>query len=326
MDEDAGSVACVVPDDKHGERLDKTLGALIPDLSRSRLKRLILDGRVVGDRGPVDDPAGPVRAGQRFTVRLPAPEPIDALPEEIALDVAYEDDDIIVIDKPAGMVVHPAPGHPGATLVNALLAHCGPGLSGIGGARRPGIVHRIDKDTSGLLVAAKSDAAHRRLTEMFESHALDRRYQALVWGVPVPTEGTIEARIGRDKRNRKRMSIVRPPAGKPAVTHYRTTDVYRNGAVSLQTCSLQTGRTHQIRVHMASRGHAVIGDPVYGRVSATRRAALTGPARKAVLAFPRQALHAAHLGFAHPVTGESLTFDSPLPHDIKRLIDLLELP
>jgi len=326
MDEDAGSVACVVPDDKDGERLDKALGALIPALSRSRLKRLILEGQVVGDDGPSDDPAGPVRAGQRFTVRLPAPEPIAALPEDIALDVAFEDDDIIVIDKPAGMVVHPAPGHPGATLVNALLAHCGEGLSGIGGARRPGIVHRIDKDTSGLLVAAKSDAAHRGLTEMFEIHALDRRYQALVWGVPVPTAGTIEANIGRDKRNRKRMSIVQAPAGKPAVTRYRTAAVYRNGAVSLQTCSLQTGRTHQIRVHMASRGHAVIGDPVYGRVSASRRAALTGPAREAVLAFPRQALHAAHLGFVHPISGQSLTFDSPLPHDIKRLIDLLERP
>ncbi len=326
MDEDAGSVACVVPDDKDGERLDKVLGALIPDLSRSRLKRLILDGRVAGDAGAVSDPAWPVRTGQRFTVRLPAPEPIAAQPEEIALNVAFEDDDIIVIDKPAGMVVHPAPGHPGATLVNALLAHCGTGLSGIGGARRPGIVHRIDKDTSGLLVAAKSDAAHRGLTEMFERHALERRYQALVWGVPVPTQGTIDTRIGRDRRNRKRMAIVQPPAGKPAVTRYRTAEVYRNGAVSLLTCSLQTGRTHQIRVHMASRGHAVIGDPVYGRVSAARRAALTGPARDAILAFPRQALHAAHLGFAHPITGQSLTFDSALPHDIKKLIDLLEQP
>jgi len=326
MDQDAGSVACVVPDDKDGERLDKALGALISDLSRSRLKRLILDGHVADDRGPVNDPAAPVRAGQRLTVSLPPPRPIAAQPEQIALAIAYEDEHLIVIDKPAGMVVHPAPGHPGATLVNALLAHCGPGLAGIGGAHRPGIVHRIDKDTSGLLVVAKTDAAHQGLTEMFERHALDRRYLALVWGVPVPPQGTIEARIGRDRRNRKRMAIVRPPAGKPAITHYQTLEVFQNGAVSLVSCSLETGRTHQIRVHMASHGHALVGDPVYGRVPAARRAAVTGPAKAAVLEFPRQALHAAHLGFVHPVTGQSLKFDATLPHDMNRLIDLLELP
>ncbi len=324
MNQDAGSVACVVPDDKDGDRLDKALGALVPDLSRSRIKRLILDGQVADETGPVLDPADHVRAGQRFTIHLPAPEDIAAQPEPIDLSVAFEDRHLIVVDKPAGMVVHPAPGHARATLVNALLAHCGDELSGIGGARRPGIVHRIDKDTSGLVVAAKTDTAHQGLTALFEKHDLDRVYQALVWGVPVPTEGTIDARIGRDRRNRKRMAVLQAPGGKPAVTHYRTTAVYRNGAASLVACRLETGRTHQIRVHMASRGHAVIGDPVYGRASAARRGALNDPARAAVLGFGRQALHAAHLGFVHPVTGQSLSFDSDLPRDMKELIELLE--
>jgi len=231
---------------------------------------------------------------------------------------------LIVVDKPAGMVVHPAPGNPDNTLVNALIAHCGESLSGIGGVKRPGIVHRIDKDTSGLIVAAKNDTAHQALSEAFAAHTIEREYRCLVWGLASPKAGTIEGPIGRHPTDRKRMAIVRK-GGKPAITHYRVLKSFGLGA-SLVECRLETGRTHQIRVHMAKIGHPLIGDPVYGKPTAARRGRLSPEARKVAEAFPRQALHATLLGFDHPRTGEHLSWESESPEDLRRLERALERP
>jgi 23S rRNA pseudouridine1911/1915/1917 synthase len=315
-----------------GERLDKALAAAVPEgltLSRSRLQTLILEGAVFAADGTMlEDPRLRLAPGTEIVVTLPAPAPIDAAPEAIPLEIVHEDDDLIVIDKPAGLVVHPAPGAPAGTLVNALLHHCGGTLSGIGGRLRPGIVHRIDKDTSGLLVVAKSDAAHHGLASQFAAHDLERRYLAVTWGVPGPTEPRlahlrglswergqvlrIQGNIGRHPGDRKRMAVL-SNEGKTAVTRVRVLERYAGGtepAAALVECRLETGRTHQIRVHLTFAGHPLVGDAVYGR----RR----GPGLLA--GFPRQALHAASLGFRHPGTGEEMRFESPLPADMAGLI------
>ncbi|HEX4571382.1 MAG TPA: RluA family pseudouridine synthase [Dongiaceae bacterium] len=305
-----------------GERLDRFLARRLSGLSRSRLKQLIEAGRVSEGGATLSDPSQKVKAGQVFRLDLPPPAPAAPEGQAIALAIVYEDADLIVIDKPAGMVVHPAPGNPDKTLVNALIAHCGASLSGIGGERRPGIVHRLDKDTSGLLVAAKNDATHQALAADFAARRIDRRYLAVVWGMPKEREGEIEAAIGRHPVDRKRMAVVNR-GGKPALTRYRVLEALGLGA-SLVECRLATGRTHQIRVHLAAIGHPLLGDPVYGRESAERRARL-GPAGRAALAgFRRQALHAATLGFRHPRTGASLAFESPLPADLACLINALK--
>lgn len=317
-----------------GERLDRYLAAamaLLPgadeaSLSRSRLKSLVLDGHVHLNGETITDPSRKIKPGEVYTVGQPAA--IAAIPEAqaIALNVVYEDDQLIVVDKPAGLVVHPAPGSPDNTLVNALLHHCGDSLSGIGGVKRPGIVHRIDKDTSGLVVAAKTDRAHHALAALFAEHDIERSYDALVWDHPNPLQGTIEGPIGRDPKDRKRMAIV-TRGGKDAITHYETKKMIFDGkgqpVCALVRCQLETGRTHQIRVHMTSKGNALIGDPVYGRQRNLQRFQLGDPAREALKAFKRQALHAAVLGFRHPVTGKALHFESPLPDDFAKLLKLL---
>jgi 23S rRNA pseudouridine1911/1915/1917 synthase len=320
-----------VGDQEAGERVDRCLAAAFPELSRSRIKALIeqgnlriaqrLDDPAVGADATLDDPSYRVKPGQVLELTVPPAE--DAVPrgQAIALDIVYEDRDLIVIDKPAGMVVHPAPGNPDNTLVNALIAHCGDSLSGIGGVKRPGIVHRIDKDTSGLVVAAKNDAAHKALSEAFAAHSIEREYRCFVWGLPSPKQGTIEGSIARHGIDRKRMTIVKS-GGKHAVTHYQVTKVFGLGAAELR-CQLETGRTHQIRVHLAAIGHPLIGDAIYGRVTPARRRSLPPAAAAAAVAFPRQALHAAILGFDHPRTGKRLRWESPLPADLVNLSDAL---
>jgi 23S rRNA pseudouridine1911/1915/1917 synthase len=311
-----------VADEDGGARLDRWLAARLPELSRTRVKALIEDGFVTSAGSTITDPSQRVKPGQRFRVGIPPDAPAEPEPQDIALSVVYEDDQLIVIDKPAGLVVHPAPGNPDETLVNALLAHCGESLSGIGGVRRPGIVHRIDKDTSGLLVAAKTDAAHQGLARQFAEHSIERAYKALVWGVPVPASGEIEGNIGRSTTDRKRMAVVRH-GGKTALTRYRTLATY-GGSVALVECRLATGRTHQIRVHMASLGHPLVGDATYGRIRPQRTAPLPPDARRALTGFPRQALHAYLLGFQHPTKGEWMRFESIIPLDITALLKILE--
>jgi 23S rRNA pseudouridine1911/1915/1917 synthase len=317
--------------DRAGERLDRFLVAEAgaAALSRTRLKALIVAGHVLIDGAAVTDPSLSVRAGQ--VVRLGVPEATDPVPrgEAIALDILYEDSHLLVIDKPAGLVVHPAAGHDTGTLVNALIAHCGDSLSGIGGVRRPGIVHRLDKDTSGLLVVAKTDAAHQGLARLFADHgktlALEREYLAFCWNVPDRMSGTIEASLGRHARDREKVAVVAGSRGRHAATHWRLVAAYGTEA-SLVACRLETGRTHQIRVHMAHIGHALLGDPVYGRSFKSKAARLSAPARAALAALSRQALHAAVLGFAHPVTGASLRFESALPPDLQMLREALAAP
>jgi len=311
-----------IAEDQSGERLDRALAIARPELSRSRIKALIEQGhlKLIGltkNGGTITDPALRVKPGQVFTLEIPATVAAQPLGQAIDLTIVYEDEDLIVIDKPAGMVVHPAPGNPDSTLVNALIAHCGTSLSGIGGERRPGIVHRIDKDTSGLIVAAKNDAAHQALSAAFAAHDIERAYLSLVWGVPSPAAGEITGNIGRHPVDRKRMAVV-TRGGKAAVTRYRVLKAFGLGA-ALVECRLLTGRTHQIRVHMAKLGHPLIGDPVYGKPTAARRARLAPPARQAAEAFPRQALHAALLGFVHPRTGENMRWHSESPEDFRRL-------
>jgi 23S rRNA pseudouridine1911/1915/1917 synthase len=316
------SVAVDATDADAGQRLDRFLAAGAAGLSRSRVKALIEDGRVRCGARTIVDPSYRVKPGERFEISIP--EAIAATPEAqiIPLAVVYEDEHLIVIDKPAGLVVHPAPGNPDRTLVNALIAHCGASLSGIGGVRRPGIVHRLDKDTSGLLVAAKTDDAHRGLTAAFAVHDIDRVYRALVWGIPHPKAGIIEGAIGRHPVDRKRMTV-RRSGGKPALTRYRVIRAFGTVA-SLVECRLETGRTHQIRVHLASIGHPVIGDPVYGKASKARRQKLSPKTQETVAAFGRQALHAARLGFRHPITGKSMTWEAKDPLDFGTLVTILE--
>jgi 23S rRNA pseudouridine1911/1915/1917 synthase len=310
-----------VAPDKAGSRLDRLLAEALPGVSRTRLKTLIEDGRIEAcGGGAVVDPARRVRAGEMFVVAVPAPQPKAPQPQPIPLAIVYEDAHLIVVDKPAGLVVHAGAGNPDGTLVNALLAHCPEGLSNIGAPLRPGIVHRLDKDTSGLLVVAKTDAAHLALARQFAEHSVERAYRALVWGNPSPPAGRITAVIGRSRRDRTRMAVV-SRGGKAAVTEYRTLRTYGSIA-SLVECRPATGRTHQIRVHMASIGHPIIGDRVYGG----RRARYAADADQLLplTGFPRQALHAFLIGFQHPETMDGLYFSSPLPNDYKKLIDFLE--
>jgi len=305
-----------------GERLDRLIARRIPALSRSRVKALIEAGHVAAEAAggeTITDPSRRVKPGQVFAIAVPEAAPPAPEPQALALDIVYEDDDLIVVNKPPGMVVHPAPGNPDATLVNALLAHCGDSLSGIGGVKRPGIVHRLDKDTSGLLVAAKNDRAHQSLSRQFAARSSERLYRAVVWGLPRPAEGAVEGAIGRDPRNRKRMAVVNK-GGKPALTRYRVIRRYGPGVASLVELRLATGRTHQIRVHMAKIGHPLVGDALYGgrhgRAKAGVPAVLTD--------FPRQALHAATLGFDHPRTGERLQFQIKEPMDFNLLTNSLD--
>jgi 23S rRNA pseudouridine1911/1915/1917 synthase len=306
-----------------GLRVDRLLAQRLPDISRSRLKGLIESGCLLLEGNPLTHPSAKVAPGQRLTLSLPPAEEAEPQGEEIALDILFEDPYLLVLNKPAGLVVHPAPGNESGTLVNALIAHCGASLTGIGGVKRPGIVHRLDKDTSGLMVAAKTEPAHTALSAAFAARDIERRYLAVVWGLPSPSEGEIEGAIGRSPRNRKKMAIVER-GGKPAITRYKVLRSLAGGAAALVQCKLLTGRTHQIRVHMTAINHPLIGDPLYGGPTKARLARLSKEASAAARAFPRQALHAETLGFRHPITGESLHFATNLPSDIGDLIHSLE--
>ena len=307
--------------DAAGGRLDRTLAEALPDLSRGRIQALMAAGMVSRDGVPVRDASGKAMAGD-YQLQIPPPTSAIPLPEAIPLTVLYEDAHLIVIDKPPGIAMHPAPGSETGTVVNALLHHCGASLSGIGGVARPGIVHRIDKETSGVVVAAKTDAAHQGLSSLFAIHNIERVYVAFSRGAPWPHKGTIEGAIARSSHDRKKMALVQS-GGRHAITHYKVVKAFGPADKPLAArleCRLETGRTHQIRVHLASRGTPCLGDPVYGSggPSATVRAAMEA------VGLTRQALHAAVLGFVHPVTGETLRFESPLPEDMAQLEQLLE--
>lgn len=339
MEEDFETHVVEVDEGEAGQRLDRVLAARLEGLSRSRLQTLIRAGQVRCDDRVVTDPGDKVRAGSAYCVTVPPPEPAEPAGEDIPLRIVYEDGDLIVIDKPAGLVVHPAAGHASGTLVNALIAHCGDSLSGIGGVRRPGIVHRLDKDTSGLLVIAKNDAAHSGLSEQFASHGEDGRlhrvYQAFVWGEMARVSGMVDAPLGRSSANRIKIAVVSEDHGRHAVTHYSVGQTFRGPGeaaggkkapavlVSRLRLELETGRTHQIRVHMAHLNHPLLGDLVYGSGFKASARLLTPDAREALNALGRQALHAAELGFVHPVSGEELSFESALPQDMSRLQDAL---
>ncbi|MEX0339630.1 MAG: pseudouridine synthase [Arenibacterium sp.] len=324
-------------------RLDKALSRDVPDtaaLSRTRLARLIEEGAVAVDGAPCVDARAKVAEGSEITITLPPPDDSHILPESIALDIIYEDDSLIVVNKPAGMVVHPAPGTPSGTLVNALLHHFDGVLSGVGGVKRPGIVHRIDKDTSGLLVVAKNDAAHHALAAQFKAHSAERVYQAICYGVPDAADPRLRGlrgvrfeagntlclttQLARHKSDRQKQAVVFEQ-GRHAVTRVNLVDRFGiPPALAQVTCRLETGRTHQIRVHLAYAGHGLVGDPTYGGARKLPSKALTPEAAEAVRQFPRQALHAAVLGFEHPETGEHLHFEAPLPQDMQDLIDALK--
>lgn len=340
---DDAFITIVATAEDAGERLDRVLtrhlamAGLDENLSRARVQALIADGHVRADGGAAaDDPATKVRDGARYHVTIPAPAPPEPLGQPIPLHVVHEDADIIVIDKPPGLVVHPAAGHESGTLVNALIAHCGDSLSGVGGIRRPGIVHRLDKDTSGLLVVAKTDRAHQRLSEQFASHGadgrLERAYAAIVWGAPERAEGTIDAPLARSDSNRTKIAVVRGDTGRRAVTHYRVVERFETGVAgrrltiaSLLELQLETGRTHQIRVHLAHIGHPILGDGVYGAGFKSSERRLSPEAAEALCGLGRQALHAIRLGFRHPRGGRQMRFESPLPPAMQKLVDALRL-
>lgn len=320
-----------VAPEEAGVRLDRWLAASMPQLSRARVQALIREGAVTSGRATISDANLRVKPGEIYRVVPPPPEPSGVSGEDIALSVLYEDADVIVIDKPAGLVVHPAAGHASGTLVNALVAHCGDSLSGVGGVKRPGIVHRLDKDTSGLLVVAKNDAAHHSLSEQFRLHGADGRlervYHALVWGELQRREGTIEAALARSATNRRKIAVTRAGAGRRAVTHYRVLETFPGtrgkAEVSLVELRLETGRTHQIRVHLTHIGHPVLGDHVYGAGFKTRAGVLGEPVRVALEHLNRQALHAAGLAFEHPRTHVRLAFRSGFPQDIQGVVAAL---
>lgn len=320
----------IVTPEAAGARLDRFLAErpeiVDAHLSRSRIKTLIEEGRaLVGGRAAME-PARRLSAGEAVALGVPPPEPAEPQGEDIALNVVFEDAHLLVIDKPAGLVVHPASGHETGTLVNALIAHCGESLSGVGGVKKPGIVHRLDKDTTGLLVVAKTDAAHHGLSRLFADHGrrlpLTREYLAFVWGVPDRAHGVIDAPLGRHAINREKIAVVSQARGREAITHWARLEDY--GVASLIACRLETGRTHQIRVHLAHIGHPLIGDKTYGAGFKTKAAKLPEAARALVEGLGRQALHAATLGFTHPVTGEEMIFESPLPADLAALKGALE--
>jgi len=326
----ADQFACAVGAGEGGERLDRflslTAAARGLALSRTRLKALIEAGQVTVDGAPARDAAARVAKGQQIALAVPPAEDAAIAGEDLPLTVVFEDEHLLIVDKPAGLVVHPAPGHAAGTLVNALIRHCGESLSGVGGVKRPGIVHRLDKDTSGLLVVAKNDAAHQGLAALFADHgrsgSLRREYRAVVWGAPDRPAGTVEAAIGRHPFSRDKMAVVAEKRGRAAVTHWRIEQ--RLGPATLLTCRLETGRTHQIRVHLAHIGHPLLGDSVYGAGFKTKASRLSPDARTALEALGRQALHAAILGFDHPITGEPLAFESPLPEDLNNLVSILQ--
>ena len=309
-----------------GVRLDRFLTERLPELSRTRVQSLIKQGHVSSSGATIVDAKYRVKPGERFRLDLPPAAPAEPRAEAIPLNVVYEGDALIVIDKPAGLVVHPGAGHAAGTLVNALIAHCGESLSGIGGVARPGIVHRLDKDTSGLMVVAKTDAAHRALAEQFADHGrsgeLMRGYLALVWGAPPRPHGTVDAAIGRHPASRTKMAVL-PRRGRVAVTHWRVVETFgpaKAPVASLIACTLETGRTHQVRVHLAHIGYPLIGDPLYGPGFKSKLRKLPEPLRGKLESLDRQALHAAELAFIHPVTGRLLKFNSQLPADLAEIV------
>jgi 23S rRNA pseudouridine1911/1915/1917 synthase len=311
------TLTVVIGPDAAGERLDKALAAQLSTLSRARVQALMAAGAIWLDGRAVHDASAKARDGQAYSVHVPPPEPATPQAQDIPLTVLFEDADLIVVDKPAGMAAHPAPGSPDRTLVNALLYHCAGTLSGIGGVMRPGIVHRLDKNTSGVMVAAKSDAAHQGLSALFAGHDIERAYVALTRGAPDPSRGTISTQIARSNSDRKKMAVVRQ-GGRDAITHYRVERAFGPQLKPLAArvlCRLETGRTHQIRVHLASKGTPCLGDPVYG----SGPPALVVREAMARAGLTRQALHAAILGFTHPITGESLKFESSPPLDMAQL-------
>jgi 23S rRNA pseudouridine1911/1915/1917 synthase len=321
----------VIPAEANGSRLDRALAVQVPSLSRSRLKALIQSGQVAVDGRTVSDPSAEVKSGQTVRVVLPPPEPAKPQGEEIPLAIVYEDDALIVIDKPAGLVVHPAAGHATGTLVNALIAHYGDSLSGIGGVKRPGIVHRLDKDTTGLMVIAKTDRAHRRLSAQFADKRegpLQRGYLAFVWGVPDRPHGVIDAPLERHPHARDKRAV--REGGREAVTHWQLLERYADAdgkpIAALLRCELETGRTHQVRVHLAHIGHPIMGDETYATGFKTKAARLAPTARDALSALHRQALHAEHLAFEHPDTGDMLDFHAALPADLEQLRATLARP
>lgn len=329
LEDETGAARAAVIEAVAKTRLDKLVAEAFPDISRSRLKALIEAGAVAVDGTVVTDASGKLMGNLALTLVVPPAEEAEPKGEDIPLDVVYEDDELIVIDKPAGLVVHPAAGNWTGTLVNALIAHCGDSLSGIGGVRRPGIVHRLDKGTTGLMVVAKTDRAHAGLAAQFADHGrtgpLERGYLALVWGSPNPYQGTIDAPLGRSPSDRTKMAIVRGGNGKEAITHYEVVERFpaesgRGAIASLVECHLETGRTHQIRVHMTAAGHPLVGDMVYGAHFLTKANRLPEAAKSAVHSFWRQALHAFLIAFEHPVTGELLRFTSELPQDMSDLV------
>jgi len=317
-------VEITVDDASAGTRLDVWLAAALPDLSRSRHKDLILSGAVTVDGKAMTEPKYRVKPGESIALAVPPPADPEPAAQAIALDILYEDDALIVINKPVGLVVHPAPGNEDGTLVNALIHHCGDTLKGIGGVRRPGIVHRLDKDTSGVMVVAKTEAAHNALAAQFADHGrtgpLERLYTAFVWGIPQPWRGTVETLIGRDPGNRLKQAVL-ASGGRTAITHYRAEARFgeEKWTVSRVACRLETGRTHQIRVHLAHLGHPLLGDRTYGAGFATKANALPDPLGALVRGLGRQALHAGVLGFAHPETGAVMRFEAPLPPDLDAL-------
>ena len=315
MNEGGSRVNATIAAEMDGWRLDRALATLVPTLSRERIKALISTGKVMLGEIATRDPSAKARTGAAYTLDIPAPTPATAKAQDIPLNIVFEDAHLLVLDKPAGLVVHPAAGNLDGTLVNALLHHCAGRLSGIGGVARPGIVHRIDKDTSGLLVVAKTDRAHDGLARQFADHSIERRYLAIVNGLPNPVNGTVDAALARSPQNRKKVAIVDADRGKRAVTHYRLLKPLKDA--SLVECQLETGRTHQVRVHMASIGHALLGDPVYGRTKTAHRDILKD------LNFQRQALHAAVIGFVHPVDRNNCRFESKIPDDMQRLFSKL---
>ena len=301
------------------KRLDAVMAAQVSlGLSRAQAQRLIAEHQVMLNDKPCTSASQKVAAGQAVIVTIPPPEPLELEAVPMALDILYEDDSLIVLNKPAGLTVHPAPGERNATLVHGLLHHCGESLSGIGGVQRPGIVHRLDKDTSGAMLVAKSDVAHQSLSAQLKDRSLSRTYHALVYGLPNPATGQVEGAIGRSDTNRKKMAVLADddPRGKAALTYYKVIETFGAGALSLIECKLQTGRTHQIRVHMAHRGHSLVGDAHYGRPRKLADAEL----RDIVRAFPRQALHAVAVGFIHPITGEKMQFEAAYPEDWHELL------
>jgi 23S rRNA pseudouridine1911/1915/1917 synthase len=320
---DVGCQFVTIAENASGERLDRALTNVLPGLTRTRVKALIESRRVsLADGATIEEPSRKVKTGERYVVDIPEPEPATPLPQARDLDILFEDTDLLVLNKPAGLVVHPAPGNPDQTLVNALLAHCGDSLSGIGGVRRPGIVHRLDKDTSGVMVVAKNDETHHRLSKLFAAHDLTRIYKALVWGGPTMQQGVIDGAIGRHPQDRKRMTV-RRAGGKEALTEYWVEKWFGDQlhpTVSLIGAKLGTGRTHQVRVHLAHIGCPVVGDQVYGRNRRSKTALVS------LGTFPRQALHASVLEFQHPRTGRLMAFATELPQDFKMLIHSIEAP